>query len=77
MKFYTSMCQKALLHKDANVNIILDFILDLTTTIPLFVGHKPTSSMIDTRTQKHFEKFKALKDKNTLKLDIYSTLPLL
>ena len=45
-----SMCEKALQQKDAYVNILLDFLLNLTTLTPLFFGHKPTSAMIDSRT---------------------------
>ena len=59
------------------MNIILDFVLDLTLPTPLFLGHKPTSVMIDTRSLKKFEKIKANKDRKTLKFDIYSTLPML
>ena len=71
------MCEKALLHKHAHVNILLDFILKMTTLTPLYSGHKPTKAMIDSRTPKIFENIKANKDKNTLKLDIYSTQPML
>ena len=45
-----SLCEKALQHKDAYVNILADFMLDLKTLNPLFSGHKPTTAMIDTRT---------------------------
>ena len=69
------MCERALQHKDAHVNILLDFILSLTTLTPLFCGHKPTTAMIDSRTPQQFENIKANKDRNTLKLDIYQTMP--
>ena len=71
------MCEKALQHKDAYVNILLDFMLNMTTLTPLFSGHKPTTAMIDARTAQQFENIKTNKDKSTLKLDIYSTLPML
>ena len=71
------MCEKALQHKDAYVNILLDFMLNMTTLTPLFSGHKPTTAMIDARAVQQFENIKANKDKSTLKLDIYSTLPML
>ena len=71
------MCERALQHKDAYVNILVDFMLDMTTLTPLFFGHKPTTAMIDTRTPKQLENIKANKDKKTLKLDIYSTMPML
>ena len=45
-----SMCERALQHKDAYVNILVDFILSLTTLTPLYSGHKPTNAMIDSRT---------------------------
>ena len=34
-----SMCERALQHKDAYVNILVDFILSLTTLTPLYSGH--------------------------------------
>ena len=71
------MCERALQHKDAYVNILVDFILDLTTLTPLYSGHKPTTAMIDSRTPRQFENIKANKDRNTLKFDIYSTMPML
>jgi hypothetical protein len=71
------MCERALQHKDAYVNILVDFMLDMTTLTPLFFGHKPTTAMIDTRTPQQLEHIKANKDKKTLKLDIYSTMPML
>ena len=70
-----SMCEMALQMKEANVNILRDFVLELTTLTPLYPGHKPTPKMIDIRTKKHFENIKANKDKKTLKFDIYSTQP--
>ena len=45
-----SMCQRALMNKDAHVSILIDFLLDLTTLTPLYLGHKPTTAMIDSRT---------------------------
>ena len=71
------MCEKAMQHKDANVNILVDFLLDLTPLTPLFYSHKPTTAMIDYRSARKFENIKANKDKNTLKLDIFSSLPML
>ena len=52
--------------KDANVNIVKNFLLELTALTPLYDGHKPTGMMIDIRTKKHFDNIKANKDKNTL-----------
>ena len=49
-----SMCERALQHKDAYVNILVDFILGLATLTPLFSGHKPTTAMIDSRTLQQF-----------------------
>ena len=71
------MCEKALQLKDVYVNVLVDFMLNLTTLTPLFSGHKPTTAMIDSRTLQQFENIKANKDKSTLKLDIFSTLPML
>ena len=71
------MCERALQHKDAYVNILVDFMLDMTTLTPLFFGHKPSTAMIDTRSPQQLENIKANKDKNTFKLDIYSTMPML
>ena len=45
-----SMCERALMHKDARCNILVEFLLDLTTLTPLYIGHKPTTAMIDSRT---------------------------
>ena len=59
------------------VNILVEFMLDMTTLIPLYIGHKPTTAMIDSRTLQQFDNIKANKDRNTLKLDIYSTMPML
>ena len=71
------MCEMALQDKEANVNILQNFLLALTALDPLYDGQKATSLMIDIRTKKHFENIKANKDKNTLKFDIYSTRPIL
>ena len=71
------MCEKALQLKDVYVNVLVDFVLNLTTLTPLFSGHKPTTAMIDCRTSRMFENIKANKDRNTLKFDIYSTMPML
>ena len=71
------MCEMALQNKEANVNILQNFLLELTSLNPLYDGHKASKMMIDIRTKKHFENIKANKDKNTLKLDIYSTRPIL
>ena len=49
-KLVPSMCDRALQHKNTYVNILLDFMLNLTTLTPLFSGHKPTTAMIDSRT---------------------------
>ena len=71
------MCERALQQKDANVNIILDFVTDLTYLTPLFLGHKPTSVMIDSHSPEQFEKIKANKDSLTFSLNIYKTTPML
>ena len=71
------MCEMALQNKEANVIILQNFILELTSLNPLHVGHKTTDLMIDIRTKKHFGNIKANKDKNTLKFDIYSTKPMI
>ena len=72
-----SMCKRALQYKDAKVNILLDFMLNLTTLTPLFSGQRHTTAMLDSRTPQQLENIKANKDKNTFKLDIYSTMPML
>ena len=72
-----SMAGRALQQVDANVNILLDFLNDLTIIHPLYLGQKPTTAMIDKRTAQKFAYIKANKDKKTLKFDIYSTLPML
>ena len=71
------MCERALQHKDANVNILLDFVTDLTSLTPLFLGHKPTSVMTDSRSPEQFDKIKANKDSLTFSLNIYKTTPML
>ena len=38
------------------MNIVLDFVLNLTTTTMLYLGHKPTNVMIESRTKKQFDK---------------------
>ena len=58
------------------MNIVLDFLLNLTTTTMLYLGHKPTNVMIESRTKEQFDKIKANKDNCTLKFDIFNTLPL-
>ena len=70
-KIVPSMCESALQWKDSNVNIVLDFMLNLTTLTPLYIGHKPTGLMIDNRTKKQFENIKANKHQNTFKLDVF------
>ena len=60
------MCERALQHKQAYVNILLEFVLDIASLTPLFSGQKPTTAMIDTRTPKKFENIRSNKDKNTL-----------
>ena len=67
------MCEKALHYKDANVNILPDFVTNLTALNPLFLGHKHTSVMIDTRSLNQFDKIKANKDSFTFSLNIYKT----
>ena len=44
------MCEMALQMKEANVNILQDFLLELTALNPLYDGHKATTKMIDIRT---------------------------
>ena len=71
------MCAKALYEKEANVNIVLDFVLNLTTITDLYPGHKPIDVMIDSRSKEKFDGIKANKDKHTLKFDVFNTFPLL
>ena len=71
------MCERALQDKEAKVNILLDFLLNLTTMTALYLGHKPTNVMIDSRTKPQFDKIKANKDNRTLKFHIFNTQPLL
>ena len=71
------MCERALQEKDAKVNIIIDFILNLTTYTELYPGHKPTNLMIDSRKKEQFDRIKANKDSLTLKLEIFRTQPML
>ena len=71
------MSERALQQKDANVNILLDFVIDLTTLTPLFFGQKPTSVMIDIRSPEQFDRIKANKDSLTFSLNIYKTSPML
>ena len=59
------------------MNLLLDFVNDLTKLTPLFLGHKPTSVMIDTRSPEKFDRIKANKDSLTFNLNIYNTLPML
>ena len=76
LKLTGSMCARALQEKEAKVNIVLDFLLNLSTLTVLYAGHQPTGAMIDSRTKAQFDKIKANKDNKTLKLDIFNTLPL-
>ena len=71
------MIKRALNQKDAKVNKSLDFIIDKFKLRPLYPGHKPLSVMIDSRSKWLFDKIKANKDKSTLLVDIYETLPVL
>ena len=50
------MCAKALYEKEANVNIVLDFVLNLTTITDLYPGHKPIDVMIDSRSKEKFDR---------------------
>ena len=59
------------------MNIVLDFLLNLSTLTALYSGHKPTNVMIDSRTKPQFDKIKANKDNQTLKFGIFNSLPLL
>ena len=63
--------------KEAKVNIVLDFVLNLVTLTDLYPGRKPMNLMIDSRTKEQFDKIKANKDSRTLKLDIFNTSPLI
>ena len=63
--------------KEAKVNIVLDFVLNLVTLTDLYPGLKPMNLMIDSRTKEQFDKIKANKDSRTLKLDIFNTSPLI
>ena len=67
------MCEKALNYKYANVNLILDFVLDISILTPLYLGHKPTSVMIDTRSSSQFERIRANKDSLTFSLNVFKT----
>ena len=49
---------------------------ELTTLNPLFLGHRPTNVMIDSRSPEKLRRIKANIDSNTFKFDIYNTLPL-
>ena len=71
------MFERALNLKDAKVNKSLDFMIDKLKLLPLHPGHKPSSVMIDSRSKRLFDKIKANKDKSTLLVDIYETLPVL
>ena len=71
------ICDRALYQKDALVNKSLQFVVDKSPLTPLFCGHKPMPVMIDSRSEKQFAKVKANKDKNTLMVKIFKTLPVL
>ena len=55
------------------MNMIPDFVLDLTELTPLYAGHMPNSAMIDIRSPEQFSKIKANKDSLTFSLNIYKT----
>ena len=52
------MCERALQNKNANVNIIHDFLLETTSLTPLFPNQKPKSIMLDNRTKNQFSSIK-------------------
>ena len=56
------MCKRAMQQGDTNVNKSVDFIEDKCSLTPLFLGHKPISVMIDTRSKAYFEAILANKD---------------
>ena len=67
------MCERALQDKEAKVNIVLDFLQNLTTLTALYLGHKPINVMIDSRTKVQFDKIKANKGNRTLKFHIFNS----
>ena len=71
------MCERAIHQSDANVNKSFDFMQDKCPLIPLFIGHKPISVMIDSRTKKQLESILVNKDRVTLDFAIFKTFPVL
>ena len=52
------ICEKAMQQKDANVHRVDDFLLELTSPTPLFLGQKPDNTMIEKRNEDTFSKLK-------------------
>ena len=51
-KLIKEMSEKALQQKDANVNKSFEYLVRKTAHTPLFLGHRPISVMIDSRSPK-------------------------
>ena len=70
-KLVSSLLKMALSQKDANVNIMVNFLSSLTTIDPLIPGQIPSLLMIDNRTPEQFKSIKDNKDRKSLKFDIF------
>ena len=70
------MSERALQQKDVKVNLTVDFLNDKTSLHYLFPGHKPSSVMIDARTEQNFADIKTCKDAKTLKTDYFTNPPI-
>ena len=58
------------------VNLTVDFLNDKTGLNYLFLGHKPTSVMIDARSEQNFAELIACKGAKTLKTDFFTNHPI-
>ena len=54
----------------------VDFLTDKTGLTYLFHGHKPTSVMVDSRSTQDIEDVKANKDRDSLKIDVFTDPPI-
>ena len=74
-KLVSSLLKMALSQKDANVNIMVNFLNSLTTIDPLIPGQIPPPLMIDNRIPKQFKSIIDNKDRKALKFDIFQNAP--
>ena len=74
-KSISQMCKRALQNKNMNVNIIHDFLLEMTSITPLFPSQKPKFIMLDNCTKNQFSSIKKNYDSYELNFQIFPRLP--